>query len=92
MTRQGVSVISSYGNSISYTKLIARPPAASNTALGDRTVTHKRPHRAGALFNLSQSCRELVQSIAQAHPIGIIYDNINLRFKVAEQRLGKSGV
>lgn len=85
-------MISSYGNSISYSKLIARPPATSGPAPGDGSIVAAKLQRAGTLFNLSQSCRELVQSIARDHPIGIIYDNININFKVAEQRLGKAGV
>ncbi|KAF8602550.1 hypothetical protein BDV93DRAFT_443842 [Ceratobasidium sp. AG-I] len=90
VTRQGVSVISSYGNSISYTKLIARPPATRNPASGDASLVAKKLRRTGTLFNLSQACRELTQSIAKAHPVGIIYDNINLTFRVAEQRLGRA--
>lgn len=91
--RQGISVISSYGCSTSYTKLIARPATAPKPIplSNPSSLVTVRECSGGTLFNLSQACRKLIQDIASKEPVGFIYDNVNVRMKIGEQVIGKIG-
>ncbi|EJF62570.1 hypothetical protein DICSQDRAFT_57887 [Dichomitus squalens LYAD-421 SS1] len=44
---------------------------------------------AGLLRQLSHSCRLTTRYCAQTLPCGLVYDNINMMFKIAEQILGR---
>jgi hypothetical protein len=91
VSRQGISVISSYGNSTSYSKLIARPHYQDHSTPAPGSVVAVRRRQKGTLFNLSQECRKLIRHIAAHRPIGLIYDNINIHFNVCERVIGKTG-
>ena len=51
----------------------------------------KLPSCAGTLARLSMSMRQHAQSIATMCPLLLIYDNINMMWKVAEQVIGRTG-
>ncbi|KAG8752859.1 hypothetical protein FRC11_007946 [Ceratobasidium sp. 423] len=87
--RQGISVISSYGNSTSYSKLIARPSSISTTANPSGSVVAVKRRRAGILFNLSRACRQALRDIAAERPVAVVYDNINLFFRSEQVAIGK---
>ncbi|KAG8709846.1 hypothetical protein FRC11_005159 [Ceratobasidium sp. 423] len=70
--RQGISVISSYGNSTSYSKLIARPTASAAAINTPGSVVAVKRRKAGTLFNLSQACRELLKDIAAKRPVAVV--------------------
>lgn len=53
----------------------------------------RRLIRAGPLKTLSAGCRQQVKDLLKARvPCGLIFDNINLVFKVAQQGLGHIGM
>ncbi|KAG9093040.1 hypothetical protein FS749_015194 [Ceratobasidium sp. UAMH 11750] len=87
--RQGISVISSYGNSTSYSKLIAKPIYQSLPGSGAGSVTVVLRRQPGLLYSLGAACRKFLRDVLAAHPFGIVYDNIDIHFKVAEQVIGK---
>lgn len=49
----------------------------------------KKKRTSGLLFRLSESCRLTVRRIATAIRYIIVYDNINMMFRVAEQIVGR---
>ncbi|KDN46746.1 hypothetical protein RSAG8_04126, partial [Rhizoctonia solani AG-8 WAC10335] len=89
VSRQGISVISSYGNSTSYSKLISRPTSKASVSTSQGTVVAVKRRQAGTLFNLSQACRQLLRDIAAASPVAVVYDNINVFFRVENVAIGK---
>ncbi|QRW16331.1 hypothetical protein RhiXN_04332 [Rhizoctonia solani] len=89
VSRQGISVISSYGNSTSYSKLIARPNFAANVENTPGCVTAVKQRKAGTLFNLSQACRQMLREIAAERPMAVVYNNINIYFRSEQVAIGK---
>ncbi|KAG9123669.1 hypothetical protein FRC07_014321 [Ceratobasidium sp. 392] len=88
--RQTISVVASYGNSTSYTKLIAKPSSRHNSkTTGAGRVVAMRRRKPGIIYSLSGALRKHLREIAAQRPLGFIYDNINIFFKVAEQVTGK---
>ncbi|KAG8789658.1 hypothetical protein FRC12_013326 [Ceratobasidium sp. 428] len=88
--RQTISVVASYGNSTSYSKLIAKPSSQHDNHTTDTgRVVGVRRRKPGIIYSLSAALRKLLREIAAQRPVGFIYDNIDIYFKVAEQRTGK---
>ncbi|KAG8779792.1 hypothetical protein FRC12_023837 [Ceratobasidium sp. 428] len=88
--RQTISVVASYGNATSYSKLIAKPSSQHRQKTTDAgRVVGVRRRKPGIIYSLSGALRDLLREIAAQRPLGFIYDNIDIFFKVAEQSTGK---
>ncbi|KAH9017801.1 hypothetical protein EDB84DRAFT_1520840 [Lactarius hengduanensis] len=59
---------------------------SSNTGLG----VHRHKHRLGTLEALSESMRKVACEVAASGLYVLVYDNINMVWKVAEQILGRT--
>lgn len=53
--------------------------------------SEKLAKRGGTLAELSLSCREDARAAAATNLMGIVYDNINMRFNVTEVSVGNKG-
>lgn len=53
--------------------------------------TPSRKFSPGLLRRLSSACRKFVRTTFKQTPCGVVYDNINFSFNVAEQILGRTG-
>ncbi|KAH9039679.1 hypothetical protein EDB84DRAFT_1477500, partial [Lactarius hengduanensis] len=53
---------------------------------------HGHKHRLGTLEALSESMRKLTREVAASDLYVLVYDNINMLWKVAEQILGRTGL
>ncbi|KAF8593298.1 hypothetical protein BDV93DRAFT_429166, partial [Ceratobasidium sp. AG-I] len=80
LQRQGFDILSHLGVLISYTSLVRGQ---------ETTIAWRKRGLAGPLKTLSAGCRQQAKDLWRAHiPCGVIFDNINLVFKVAQQGLG----
>lgn len=52
----------------------------------------KRKYRLGTLEALSESMRKVTRTVAASNMYTLVYDNINMVWKVAEQILGRTGM
>ncbi|KAL1753879.1 hypothetical protein FB107DRAFT_216807 [Schizophyllum commune] len=75
--RQHFSVLSRMGITMGYTSIIAS---------GDRAATGRSP---GTLVQLSNACRATAQRLAATRLFGVVYDNINMSVRIAEQIVGR---
>ncbi|KAH9172322.1 hypothetical protein EDB89DRAFT_2114193 [Lactarius sanguifluus] len=99
-TRQQISVMNHLGLSVSYVTLAGQgnkagnlltsklAPASSQTGLN--TNVHRHKHRLGTLEALSESMRKVTCEVATSDLYVLMYDNINMVWKVAEQILGRT--
>ncbi|KAJ8519429.1 hypothetical protein ONZ45_g3620 [Pleurotus djamor] len=91
--RQPISVLSHLGISESYTSIVAkerRKKSTGATPNGDSSDTTEQYTRAGTLRSLSASMREAARRIAATGTFAVVYDNINIMFRAAEQALGRT--
>ena len=96
--RQSIHVLSTLGLSESYSNLITRNIYQKrNTSkhakeLGQSAEESSEPvRRTGTLYQLSESMREKTQEIAATGLFGVVYDNINIDLRNAEQIVGRHG-
>ncbi|PPQ92857.1 hypothetical protein CVT25_004345 [Psilocybe cyanescens] len=100
--RQHFTVFSALGISTSYASVIARPTARSATGLVSENDKNADSAKAmppkskkcmtrtpGTLHLLSQACRASARKVASSNLFIIVYDNINMMIKVAEQVVGR---
>jgi hypothetical protein len=101
--RQAITVLSTIGLSESYTNLTSKnqkrhrkkknggePQLEGNVSLSsglDAVVT-----RTGTLHQLSESMRTQARQIAATGLYLVVYDNINIQLRTAEQIIGYHGV
>jgi hypothetical protein len=57
-----------------------------------KTSVRNHKHRLGTLEALSESMRKVTRKVAASNLYGLVYDNINMLWKVAEQILGRTGL
>ncbi|KAH7917339.1 hypothetical protein BV22DRAFT_1026562 [Leucogyrophana mollusca] len=90
--RQAISVASHVGLSESYASIVqkARRRPASTDNLQDMPVT--QIWKPGTLRALSDSVRTVARGVASTGLFGVVYDNINMMFRVSEQVMGRNGV
>ena len=96
--RQSIHVLSTLGLSESYSNLITR-----NVYRKRNTSKHARDSEqssepsseqvflTGTLHQLSESMREKTREIAMTGLFGVVYDNINIDLRNAEQIVGRHG-
>ncbi|KAH9003933.1 hypothetical protein EDB83DRAFT_2237225 [Lactarius deliciosus] len=96
-TRQQISVTNHLGLSVSYVTLAGRGNKAANLltsklATSSRTGpgVHRHKHRLGTLEALSESMRKVAREVAASGLYVLVYDNINMVWKAAEQILGRT--
>ncbi|KAH9034017.1 hypothetical protein EDB83DRAFT_2507841 [Lactarius deliciosus] len=96
-TRQQISVTNHLGLSVSYVTLAGRGNKAANLltsklAMSSRTGpgVHRHKHRLGTLEALSESMRKVAREVAASGLYVLVYDNINMVWKAAEQILGRT--
>lgn len=85
--RQVISVLSTMGICESYTNLIAR-----NKRRKGKDGVYITSERGGTLHQLSLSMRLDAREIAATGKFCIVYDNININMRSAEQILGRHGM
>lgn len=104
--RQPFSVLSRIGITESYTSLIrkgsavSQTPAADGDLNGDEAQSNiyetplKKEHMVsnGSLLRLSYNMRQRARSVAATGVFGTVYDNINWMDRNAEQTLGRKGM
>lgn len=81
-------------SNVTSTALIRAPslalvPASSYAPLSN--VAADEGKRLGTLYQLSDSVREEARRVAATGLYGVVYDNINMNFAVAEQIIGRHG-
>lgn len=93
-SRQQISVMNHLGQSVSYVTLAGRGNKAVNilSCKSDSAMTVMRKHRLGTLEALSKSMRKVTREVATSNLYGLVYDNINMLWKVAEQVVGRTGL
>ncbi|KAH9177542.1 hypothetical protein EDB89DRAFT_2064518 [Lactarius sanguifluus] len=96
-TRQQISVINHLGLSVSYVTLAGRGNKAANlltsklaTSSNTGPGVYHHKHRLGTLEALSESMRKVTRKVAASGLYVLVYDNINMVWKVAEQILGRT--
>ncbi|KAH9028542.1 hypothetical protein EDB84DRAFT_1400557 [Lactarius hengduanensis] len=95
-TQQQISVMNHLGLSVSYVMLTRRGNKAGNlltsklAPASSITSMHGHKHRLGTLEALSESMRKLTRKVAASDLYVLVYDNINMLWKVAEQILGRT--
>ncbi|KAH9165154.1 hypothetical protein EDB89DRAFT_2136081 [Lactarius sanguifluus] len=95
-TRQQISVMNHLGLSVSYVTLARQGNKAGNlltsklAPASSQTDVHRHKHRLGALEALSESMRKVTREVAASDLYVLMYDNINMVWKVAEQILGRT--
>ncbi|KAH9162462.1 hypothetical protein EDB89DRAFT_2152512 [Lactarius sanguifluus] len=85
-TRQQISVINHLGLSVSYAANLLTSKLATSSNTGPGVYRHK--HCLGTLEALSESMRKVTCKVAASGLYVLVYDNINMVWKVAEQILG----
>lgn len=80
------------GMSVSYVTLAGRGNKAENLLTSKTATTGVRKHHLGTLETLSQSMRSVTRNVATSNLYQLVYDNINMVWKVAEQILGRTGL
>ncbi|TRM55679.1 hypothetical protein BD626DRAFT_587913 [Schizophyllum amplum] len=75
--RQHFSILSGMGISMGYSSIISH---------GEKATAGRAP---GTLSQLSDACRRTAQKLASTRIYGIVYDNINMTIRIAEQILGR---
>jgi hypothetical protein len=93
-SRQQISVMNHLGMSVSYVTLAGRGNKAENilTSKTEIASTGMRKYRLGTLEALSESMRKATRKVASSNLYELVYDNINMVWKVAEQILGRTGL
>jgi hypothetical protein len=96
-TRQQISVMNHLGLSVSYVTLAGRGNKAENilTSMASKemkTSVRNHKNRLGTLEALSESMRKATRKVAASNLYELVYDNINMLWKVAEQILGRTGL
>lgn len=106
-SRQQISVMNHLGLSVSYITLAGRGNKAENllaskSNLASRVTSTastssvagapKPKYRLGTLESLSESMRKVVREVTATNLYALVYDNINMMWKVAEQILGRTGL
>ncbi|KAH8992310.1 hypothetical protein EDB86DRAFT_3103560 [Lactarius hatsudake] len=96
-TRQQISVMNHLGLSVSYVTLAGRGNKAGNLltsklalASSNTSMHTGHKHRLGTLEALSESMRKVTRKVAASDLYVLVYDNINMLWKVAEQILGRT--
>ncbi|EIW73975.1 hypothetical protein CONPUDRAFT_68089 [Coniophora puteana RWD-64-598 SS2] len=80
-SRQLITIFNRLGSSVSYVTLAGR---------GHKGLTEDTwPRQLGTLEVLSQSVRAATRKIAKTSPFLVVYDNINMMWRVAEQVMGR---
>ncbi|KAG6908630.1 hypothetical protein DXG01_003955 [Tephrocybe rancida] len=97
--RQAIAVMSKLGLSESYTNIVSRkaykkktkaPSSIETPTIGvPPSVTTNAPTAAVKATELSGSMRSMARAIAATGLYGIVYDNINIFFRNAEQIIGR---
>lgn len=91
--RQHFSIFKALGVSVSYGGVFDRRRAnGQKTVSSDDQAVPQRKKRArtmGLLSLLSLACRKTARELAQKHLYMIVYDNINMMVRIAEQVLGR---
>lgn len=91
-TRQQISVMNHLGMSVSYVTLAGRGNKAEHILTSKTDLASMRKHRLGTLEALSESMRQATRKVASSNLYELVYDNINMVWKVAEQILGRTGL
>lgn len=100
--RQSIHVLSTLGLSESYSNLITRNiyrkrKTAKNAKDSEQAAAEgsdsdsEQVRRTGTLHQLSESMREKTQELAATGLFGVVYDNINIDLRNAEQIVGRHG-
>ncbi|KAF8595439.1 hypothetical protein BDV93DRAFT_456821, partial [Ceratobasidium sp. AG-I] len=94
LQRQGFSILSHLGILISYTMLPRKSAGDPQTGVqapsGSVVAIKRRAPAIGPLKNLSVECmKEVKEMIKSKKAFGLVFDNINMVFKVAEQVIGR---
>ncbi|TCD65950.1 hypothetical protein EIP91_001980 [Steccherinum ochraceum] len=71
---------------------VVQPKTTDNTRGSQQAPSAKRPTRydPGLLKQLSHSCRDTARGVATTELDSEVYDNLNIRFRVAEQVVGRT--
>ncbi|KAJ7288848.1 hypothetical protein C8J57DRAFT_1047484 [Mycena rebaudengoi] len=90
--RQHFSVLHGIGFSMGYSSIIGQETKAKLTTDESTTVKKakkKRVRAPGTLWQLSEACRATARALALTGLFLVMYDNINMMVRVAEQILGR---
>ncbi|KAJ6624223.1 hypothetical protein B0H10DRAFT_2162254 [Mycena sp. CBHHK59/15] len=82
--RQHFSILHGFGWTMGYTSIITQSSGTTTSK-----AKKKRMRTPGTLFLLSQACRATARAIAATGLFLIVYDNINMMVRIAEQILGR---
>ncbi|KAJ7237510.1 hypothetical protein C8J57DRAFT_999747, partial [Mycena rebaudengoi] len=85
--RQHLSVLSLYGASINYTSVIGAGTTLKEDNKGRNR--RKRKRNPGLLPLLNHACTATFRLIAASRLVKLVYDNLNIMSRVAEQILGR---
>ena len=93
-SRQQVSVMNHLGLSVSYVTLAGRGNKAKVllTSKTESATARISNLRLGTLEALSESMRKATRNVATSNMYQLVYDNINMVWKAAEQILGRTGL
>ncbi|KAF8218134.1 hypothetical protein K438DRAFT_1702685 [Mycena galopus ATCC 62051] len=93
--RQHYSVLALYGFSLGYTTTIAKafvpkvPVEVSVCACGKKKKRKQRSRGPGIFSSLRDACMATIGALASSRTNMLVYDNINLMNRIAEQILGR---
>ncbi|KAJ7084898.1 hypothetical protein B0H15DRAFT_783568 [Mycena belliarum] len=86
-SRQHFAVFGALGSSIGYTSIISS--GNTGTTPHHENKKKKKARAPGLLATLSNACMQTTRSIASSGLFAVVYDNINMMVRVAEQVLGR---
>ncbi|KAJ7456193.1 hypothetical protein FB451DRAFT_1512643 [Mycena latifolia] len=88
--RQHFPVLGLFGFSIGYTSIISSAARADADMEPTKPKKKRKRVRAPGLFSrLRDACMDTSRSLAQSRLTGLVYDNLNLMNRIAEQVLGR---
>ncbi|KAF8157862.1 hypothetical protein B0H34DRAFT_640239, partial [Crassisporium funariophilum] len=91
--RQHFGVLSTLGISMGYTSVINQHTYRSKLALDVNALNNEpvptRKRTLGTLYLLSQACMGTARKVAASGLFVVVYDNINMMVRIAEQILGR---
>ncbi|KAJ7487292.1 hypothetical protein B0H11DRAFT_2172828 [Mycena galericulata] len=85
--RQHFSVLHGIGFSMGYSSITGQGTKAKETS--ETTPAANRQRSPGALWLLAEACRATARAVAATGLFLIMYDNVNMMVRVAEQILGR---
>ena len=87
--RQHLSVLGSLGTTVGYSSLLQKKQARKVTPRPGKAPKIRQARSEGVVLQLSQSQRLAARKLAATGCYALVYDNINIMYRVAEQVLGR---